>query len=479
MIIATLRLDLNNNNSMSRHYWLNVEVGMPDNDKHVFSPVNERLPWRQLLMFGTQHVLVMAASPIASVFLMATALGFSSELTLQLLSATFMVCGLGSLLQSLGWRGCGARLPFIMLPGGAPIMLFILIAQQNGVAVASGAVILTGVFYFLVLPIFRRLLRFFPSVVVGTMLLLVSVNLIKLSGELIVGRPDSVNFAAPQHLLLAFSTIVITVLCSRLLRGTLGQLSILFGLLGGSLLSVVLGVFDSSQLSLFPLLSLPTVLPFGMPEFDLFASIPLMLFCLVSMVEATGQTVAIREAVDKPLDVNRDVVRTIRGDALASILGGFMGTSLIITSGENIGVIRATQVRSRYVTAVSGLLLLLFALLAPLARLIEGVPEAVVGGTSLIVFAIVGTMGIDMLRKVDLRNHGNMYVVSTAMAVGLLPILVPGVYSHFPNGLSGLLGNGVAMGALTAAVMNFLFHCIGHPHASVDDKAKLATKASL
>lgn len=446
---------------------------MPNRVDTPLCPVDERLPWRQLLMFGAQHVLVMAASPIASVFLMATALGFSSALTLQLLSATFLVCGLGTLVQSLGLRGCGARLPFIMLPGGAPIMLFILIAQQNGVATASGAVILTGAFYFLVLPLFRRLLRFFPSVVVGTMLLLVAVNLVKLSGQLIVGQPGSSHFAAPEQLLLAFATIAITVACARLLRGMLAQLSILLGLLGGSVLAVALGAFDYSGGGDAPLFSLPAFMPFGVPHFDLFASIPLMLFCLVSMVEATGQTVAISEAVDKPLDVDRDVVRTIRGDALTSILGGFMGTSLIITSGENIGVIRATQVRSRYVTAVSGVLLLLFAVLAPLARLIEGVPEAVVGGTSLIVFAIVGTMGIDMLRKVDMRSHGNLYVVSVALAVGLLPILVPGVYSQFPSGVAGLLGNGVAMGALTAAVMNFLFHCTGAKASSADAKAKL------
>lgn len=445
---------------------------MPKYENKLVCPVDERLPWRQLLMFGAQHVLVMAASPIASVFLMATALGFSGELTLQLLSATFLVCGLGTLLQSLGLRGCGARLPFIMLPGGAPIMLFILIAQQNGVATASGAVILTGAFYFLVLPLFRRLLRFFPSVVVGTMLLLVAVNLVKLSGQLIVGQPGSSSFAAPEQLLLAFATIGITVVCARLLRGMLAQLSILLGLLGGSVLAVAMGAFDHSA-GVYPLFSLPAFMPFGVPHFDLFASIPLMLFCLVSMVEATGQTVAISEAVDKPLDVDRDVVRTIRADALTSILGGFMGTSLIITSGENIGVIRATQVRSRYVTAVSGVLLLLFAVLAPLARLIEGVPEAVVGGTSLIVFAIVGTMGIDMLRRVDMRSHGNLYVVSIALAVGLLPILVPGVYSQFPSGLAGLLGNGVAMGALTAAVMNFLFHCTGAQATPAEAKAKL------
>ncbi len=101
------------------------------------APVDERLPWRRLFVFGLQHVLVMAASPIASVFLMSKALNFPPALAVQLLSATFVICGLGTLLQSLGKRGIGARLPFVMLPGGAPIVLFILIAQQTDVQTAA------------------------------------------------------------------------------------------------------------------------------------------------------------------------------------------------------------------------------------------------------------------------------------------------------------------------------------------------------
>ncbi|WP_346351303.1 solute carrier family 23 protein [Oceanimonas sp. AH20CE76] len=442
--------------------------------KDVIPPVDEKLPLKTLLAFGLQHVLVMAASPIASVFLMATALDFSPELTINLLSATFIVCGLGTLLQSVGWRGFGARLPFIMLPGGAPIILFILVAQQTDVATASGAVILTALFYFLVLPLFRRLLRFFPSVVVGTMLLLVAINLIKISGFLVVGKAGSEGYADPLNLLLAFATIGFTLLFARVLKGMLGQLAILLGLLGGTLVAVLCGAVALDGLALFPLFSLPTLLPFGMPKFDLVASLPLMIFCLISMVEATGQTLAIGEVVDKKLDPEVDVAKTIRGDAAVSLLGGLFGTSLIITSGENIGVVRATGIRSRYVTLMSGLLLILFALLAPLARVIHAVPEAVVGGTGMVVFAIVGTMGIDMLRRVDLRQHGNMYVVAVALAVGLFPILVPGAYSQFPSGLASLLGNGVAMGALTAALMNALFHCRSTgADAGPADKARL------
>ncbi|MCA7083159.1 uracil-xanthine permease family protein [Cupriavidus sp. DB3] len=423
--------------------------------------VDEVLPWRRLFAFGMQHVLVMAASPIASVFLMSKALNFPAALAMQLLSATFVICGLGTLLQSFGPKGIGARLPFIMLPGGAPIVLFILIAQQTDVQTAAGAVILTGVFYFLVLPVFRRCLRYFPAAVVGTMLLLVAINLAQVSGKLIAGQPGTPGFGAPMNLLLAFATIAFTVLFSRVLTGMLGQLAILLGLLGGALVAVGIGAFHSEHLSLWPVLALPSALPFGMPKFDLIAAIPLMVFSIVSMVEATGQTIAIGDAVGKPIDEQRDVPRTIRGDALTSLLGGLFGTSLIITSGENIGIVRATGVRSRFVTAVSGGILVVFGLLAPVSSLIAAIPEAVVGGTGLIVFCIVGTMGIDMLRKVDLRDHANMYIVAVAVAVGLLPILVPGIYASVPANIRILVGNGVAMGAITAALMNFLFFHTG------------------
>ena len=173
-------------------------------------------------------------------------------------------------------------------------------------------------------------------------------------------------------------------------------------------------------------LSVPTVFPFGMPKFDLIAAIPLMVFSVISMAEATGQTVAIAEAAGKDIDVRTDVPKTIRGDALISLIGACLGTSLIITSGENIGVVRATGVRSRYVTATSGVILILLALFAPLGRLINAIPGPVVGGTAVIVFCIIAVMGIDQLRKVDLHDHGNLFTLAAGLTMGLLPILVHG-----------------------------------------------------
>jgi uracil-xanthine permease len=424
----------------------------------TIKPVDELLPIPQLFVFGLQHVLVMAASPITAAFLVSRALGFTPDLTLNLISATFLICGLGTLLQSFGPLGFGARLPFIMVPGGAPIVIFLTIAQQTNLATASGAVLLTAVAYFVILPVFARCLKFFPKLVIGTILLLVAINLVKIYGGIITGQPNSPTFAAPGNVLLALATIAFTLLFARFLGGVWRQLSVLLGLVAGALIAAPLGFMDVSGVANGALVSIPTLFPFGVPSFDIVASIPLIVFSVISMAEATGQTIAIGDVVGKEIDPQRDVSATIRGDALASLVGGCLGTSLIITSGENIGIVRATGIRSRYVTAAGGLILIALSLIAPLGRLVNAIPGPVVGGTAIIVFCVIAAMGVDVLRKTDLSEHGNLFTLAAALTMGLLPILVPGVYSKFPQSVQLVLGNGLAAGTLTAVLFNIIFH---------------------
>jgi len=442
------------------------------------APVDARLPLSQLVVFGLQHVLVMAAVPITSVFLVAKALNLGSDLTLQLISATFLVCGLGSLLQAFGPLKFGARLPFMMIPGGAPIVMFLTIAQQRDLPTAAGAVILTSLFYFLVLPVFSRCLKYFPRIVIGTLLLLVSVNLVKVYGGIIVGKPGTPSFGDPASLGLAGATILFTILFARYLKGMWGQVSVLLGLVAGTALAALLGLAHFDGVASGAIFSLPTLLPFGTPTFDLVAAIPLLVFSVISMVEATGQTIAVAEAVDKPIEPRTDVPKTIRGDALMSFVGGLLGTSMIITSGENIGIVRATGVRSRYVTAMAGAILLVIAVIAPFGRLANAIPVPVVGGTALIVFAIIGTMGIDMLRQVNLRERSGMFILAGALTMGLLPILVPGIYNRFPPNLQLVLGNGLAMGALTAVLLNLVFNHLGTRQGPLETPAGAATPAT-
>lgn len=207
-------------------------------------PVDQRLPLPSMLLFGVQHVLVMAAAPITAVFLVGQAMGFGNDVMVALMSATFLVCGLGTLLQSFGPFGIGARLPFVQVPGGAPLVIFLTIAQATDLQTATGAVILTGVFYFLALPFFTRVLRFFPPIVIGTMLLLVAVNLVRIFGGLITGREGSPEFANLPAIGLALGTMAAIVLCARIFTGMLQRIAVMLGLLTGAALSAVFGIME-------------------------------------------------------------------------------------------------------------------------------------------------------------------------------------------------------------------------------------------
>ena len=409
------------------------------------TPDNDALPWQTTFLLALQHVLVVAATPITSVFLIAKALHFTDAVTASVLSATFLMCGLGAILQSLGVKGVGARLPFIMVPGGAPIAIFVAIALQTNIQTAVGAVILTSLFYFLALPIFRRCLHHFPPFIIGIMLLMVSINLIRLYGGLIIGQPGSTDFAHPTSIILSLGTILITLVFALVFTGILRQLAVMFGLLAGTLLGMMLGSSDFSGVSHGPLFSVPQLFP-------------LLIYAVISMAEATGQTIATAEIVNSTQNVREAIPRTIRGDAVMSLLGGIFGTSLIITSGENIGVVRTTNVKSRYVTAAAGLLLILIALFSPLVRLATCLPGPVVCGTAVIVFSIIGVIGIDMIAREPLHTPGKTYALAMGLAMGMLPILVPGLYQNFPSGVQMVFGNGMAAGTLTAILVNSLFN---------------------
>ncbi|RBP61970.1 uracil-xanthine permease [Brevibacterium sanguinis] len=420
-------------------------------------PVDQLRPVHKLIPFAIQHVLVMVATPISAVFLITKALELPQDMTSALLSAVLVFSGLGSILQSVGVWKLGVRLPFVMLPGGAGTVLFISIGQGTDLQTAVGAVILTGVFYILAVTLFVRVLKYFPPLVIGVIVIVIGINLIQVTGKLITGQPDSPEFGDPRNLLLGFVTIAATVLCFRFLPGIWGRLSIAIGLVAGTVVGAFLGMTSFGDQLAGPLVAAPTLFPFGMPKFDLIAAIPMLLWALASMAEATGQTIINGEIVERKVTPSRDVPRVVRADGIITLLGGLFGCTPMVTSGENVGIVRASGVRSRFVTAIAGIILILIGF-SPLARVLGGIPAAAVGGTAVVVFAIIAVLGVQMLSRVDFHHTGNLITATVGLGVGLLPVLIPGMYSRFPPSVASLLSSGVAMSAFTAVVLNLLFN---------------------
>ncbi|AJC59615.1 solute carrier family 23 protein [Streptomyces sp. 769] len=384
------------------------------------APVDARVPPARLVPLAAQHVLAMLAAPVSTVFLLAGGLRLPPDRTAALLSATLVLCGSGALLQSFGVLRIGARLPFMMLPGGAAAALFLQIAREHGPATASGAVLLAAALLLAVLPLYGRIVRFFPPLVMGTTVLVIGVNMVA------AAAPMAAVGSGP-----ALVTVAATALGLVLLRGVLRQLSVLLGMAVGTAAAALTGA-PFRAVPGDAVLALPRLLPYGAPHFDLLAALPLLVFALASLAEATGQTVLNSEAVGRAPEPARDVPRTARADAVASLAAGLLGGTTMVTSAENIGIVRLTGVRSRFVTAAAGALLVVCGLLAPVTRLLAALPVSVVGGAALVIYAVIAAMGIDMLRRTDLTDRAASTVVALALLAGLLPVLAPRLYAPPP-----------------------------------------------
>lgn len=428
------------------------------------SPVDERISPARLGPLALQHVLAMVAAPVSTVFLTAAALRLPPPTTASLLSAVLVLCGAGSLLQSLGVWKFGARLPFVMLPGGAAAALFLQIARDHGPAVASGSVLLAAALLLAVLPLYARVVRLFPPLVMGVTVLLIGISMVKVAAQLITGPGGT---AAPRAVLLAAVTVAATILAHLVLRGAWRRTAVLIGMAVGTLVAVAtgLGAFTPAAGSGF---ALPDLFPYGAPQFDPLAALPLLVFSLTTLAEITGQTVLNSETAGRAPDPGRDVPRVARADALVSLVGALFGTSLMVTSSENIGIGRLTGVRSRYVTAGAGGLLVVAGLLSPLTRLVAGLPTAVVGGSALVVYAVIAVMGVEMLARSELGERSNSLVAALALAIGLLPLLAPALYDGFPGWVRTVAGSGVVAGTLAAVLLHILFTTAGRDKAVVE-----------
>lgn len=425
-------------------------------------PVDRRPPWRSLIPMSVQHLVAMIAGPISTVFLVATTLDLSSTSTRALLCATLLMCGIGTILQSMGWLHLGARLPFVMLPGGAAVVLFLQIAEESGPATATGAVILTAAVGLVLSPVAGRVARFVPPVVIASMIVVIGVNLVKVAGGLIVGAK---NTQAPMWAVgLAAVTIAATVVLQRVLPNPWRRVSVLAGMVIGTLVAAATGHLHLSIGS--QVVQTPEIFPYGSPHFDVIASIPLLIFSIGSMAEATGQTVLNAQVVDKKIDVGTTVGSTIRGDALTSLAAAVFGGQTMLTSGENVGIVRATGVRSRYVTALTGVMLVVIAFIAPISAIIDSIPAPVVGATSAYVFAMIIVTGLRMFLSIDMAADRNFVVAVAALTAGLLPIPSPTLYQAFPTEARLLLSSGVTMAAVVGVVVAAVFALHGRRRPS-------------
>lgn len=433
------------------------------------SPENQKLPVSTAFAYGIQHVLTMYGGIIAPPLIIGSAAGLKGPDLALLITACLFIGGLATLLQTLGIKWFGSRLPLVQGTSFASVAtLLAIVSGGGGLPAVFGAVMAASLIGLLVAPFFAQIIHFFPPVVTGVVITTIGLSLVPVAaGWAMGGNPTAPDYGSPANIGLTILTLVIIMLLSKLGSGIVSRLSILLSIVIGTVISVFLGKADFSQVLNGPIFAFPEPFHFGLPTFEPAAIISMVIVVLVILTETTADILAVAEVTGATVDSKR-IANGLRADMLSSAVSPVFNGFTQSAFAQNVGLVAVTGIKSRFAVAAGGVVLMLLGLLPVLGRVVAAVPMPVLGGAGIVLFGTVAASGIRTLSKVDYKNNMNLIIVATSIAFGLVPVVDPTFYGKFPTWIQVIFDSGISSAALMAVLLNILFNVIkrGNPKSN-------------
>ncbi|MFZ1726920.1 MAG: nucleobase:cation symporter-2 family protein [Albidovulum sp.] len=475
--------------------------------------VNEKLPPAKLFTLGLQHVLVMYAGAIAVPLIIGRVLKLEPEQVAFLISADLFVCGVVTIIQSLGAsKWFGVRLPVMMGVTFASVGPMVSIAIANpgvdGARMIFGAIIGAGIIAMLIAPLVSRMLRFFPPVVTGTIILVIGVTLMRIGINWIFGLPvgptsphiidpahadwlnqvkelgagvvpempaglklaatmDNVQYATPQNLMISIIVLATIILVMKYVRGFFANISVLLGILVGGAVAASMGVMHFDKVGNAGWFEVITPFRFGLPIFDPVMILTMTLVMIVVMIESTGMFLALGEMCGKKIE-RPSLSAGLRTDGLGTLIGGLFNTFPYTSFSQNVGLVGVTGIRSRYVCVAGGAIMIVLGLVPKMGALVEALPVAVLGGAGLVMFGMVAATGVRILGSVDFKmNRFNGMIVAISLGMGMIPLVAPDFSMWMPHSIEPLIDSGILLASISAVFLNLILN--GAKNISEDD----------
>lgn len=478
-------------------------------------PVDQMLPTGRLITLGFQHVLVMYAGAIAVPLIVGRALQLPPEEVAFLISADLFVCGLATLIQSLGvTQYFGIRLPVMMGVTFAAVGPMVAIAGQmpgtEGARALFGAIIAAGIIAILLAPLIGRVLRFFPPVVTGTVILAIGISLMPIGINWIFGLPvgptapmlvdpaqqawldaaiaaggvpeglrlapamPNPAYASGTNMLIAVLVLGTILLVSRFARGFMANIAVLLGIAVGGVAAAALGLMQFDKVGEAAWFAVIKPFHFGLPTFDPVMIVTMVLVMIVVMIESTGMFLALSDMCRRPIDA-RGLAAGLRADGLGTMLGGIFNTFPYTSFSQNVGLVGVTGIRSRFVCVAGGVIMIVLGLIPKMGALVESLPTTVLGGAGLVMFGMVAATGIRILSRVDFStNRNNLFVVAISIGMAMIPLVAPNFKQWLPHAIHPLIHSGILLAAVSAVALNWFYN-----GAAPTDEAEMAEAGRL
>ena len=428
-----------------------------------------RVPLSKAIPFGLQHILAMFVANLTPIMMIGSASGVGSEQMTTLLQNAMFMAGIATLIQLYPIGRIGSKLPIVMGVSFTFVTILSYVGAQYGYGAVVGAVIVGGIFEGLVGLSAKYWKRFLTPVVSACVVIAIGLSLLSVGMDSWGGGTGVEDFGAWYHILVGTFTLIVCLVSRYWLKGVYKNLNILVGLICGYLLSIVFTVLNIAPMVDFSgitktieevgIFSIPQLVFFSshQPIFDLGAFLTIAIVFLVSAAETTGATTAVcTGALDRDIKIE-ELQGSLAVDGFSSAISGCFGCLPLTSFSQNVGLVTMTQVINRFTILMGALILILASLFPPLGAFFNSLPQAVLGGCTVMMFGSIMYEGIKMLKNCKFDDR-TMIIVSLSFCIGVGLTQTSGnFFAAFPPIIGDIFNGNAVAGVFVVSLFLSLF----------------------
>ncbi|CAM4185708.1 Xanthine/uracil permease [Comamonas aquatilis] len=422
--------------------------------EHLIYGVEDRPPrFFTTLLLSLQHLLAALGGIIAVPLVFGGALKLPADQIVALVNAALLGSGVVTIIQCRGVGPVGIRLPCVMGTSFAFVGAGISVGLEHGVpgilgsSLVGSLVMIVGSFF---MPVIRR---FFPHTVTSVVVTMIGLSLTPVAVDWAAGGVGSAGYGSVANLAVAVFVLFLVIGFVQWGKGMISASAVVLGIVCGYLLCLAMDWIDFTQVRQAAWFAIPQPLHFGM-SFPLSGVVAMSIAFLVTIVETTGTFMALGAATRTPIPGKR-LASGMLCDGVGSAFAALMSSPPVSTFAQNVGVVSLTGVASRHVVMLTGVMLLLAGLFPVLGALVVTIPQPVLGGAGLMMFAMIVCAGVRMLSSSE-QSRRSTLIIAVSLGCGLAVTVRPDLLAKMPAFIREVFGSGITVGALVAVALNLV-----------------------
>ena len=414
----------------------------------------------QAFPLALQHVVAMIVGCVTPAIIVSGVAGLSEADSVILIQAALVTSALATLLQlfpfiKTRYLTIGSGLPVIMGISFAYVPSMQSIAEEYDVATILGAMIAGGIVAVFVGLFIRKIRKFFPPLITGTVVFTIGLSLYPTAINYMAGGVGSEDYGSWQNWLVAILTLTIVTVLNHFGKGIWKLASILIGIIAGYIVSIPFGMVNLSSVGEAGMFQVPEFMHFGI-EFEISSCVAIGLLFAINSVQAIGDYSATTIGAMNRTPKDGELQSGIVAYGLTNILSACFGCLPTATYSQNVGIVTTTKVINRCVLGLAAVILAVAGIVPKFSALLTTIPQCVLGGATVSVFASIAMTGMKLVASAEM-DYRNSSIVGLAAALGVGVSQATAALSTFPAWVTTIFGKSpVVLATIIAVLLNVI-----------------------